>query len=343
MKITIYLGTGGVGKTSLSAATALAWARQGRKALVLTTDPAMRLRSALGLSPGAHEQAIPLEPPASGELWGAILDVRTTLEDAVRLYGKPKEVDRILAHPIFATIASSLPGMPELMAIERIDQFLRRGFTDIVVDTAPSRHALEFLDKPMLFSDLADSVWVKLIGRTYRFAAATPIGYIGKSSFEIYSKVETMLGAELVTQILDFYSLFVRIAEGYAERARQTVKLLKDPAITSFRIVSTPQKVVADSDYFVGQLETRGFPVGAICVNRLWMHEPAETSPDGLAGELVNWYRAVKSSQEAQLRCLSGRMESRVPSILRLAELDTDVEGLPSLELIRQNAGEGLL
>ena len=348
MKITIYLGTGGVGKTSLSAATALAWARQGRRALVLTTDPAQRLRSALGLAAGTPEQPVLLDPPAApGELWGAILDVKATLEDAVRLYGRPREVERILAHPIFATIAGSLPGMPELMAMERIDQFIRRGFTDIVVDTAPSRHALEFLDKPMLFSDLADSVWVKLIGRTYRFAAATPFGYLGKSSFEIYSKVETMLGAELVTQILDFYSLFVSIAEGYAERARQTVALLKDPAITRFRIVSTPQKVVADSEYFVAQLETRGFPVGDICVNRLWMHEPPPPpSPPGaqpdLAAGLAAWYGAVKDSQQAQLETLTARMASRVPSILRFPELDDDVEGLASLELICRNGAHGL-
>jgi len=126
MKIIVYLGTGGVGKTSVAAATALAEARAGRKSLVLTIDPALRLRTTLHLKEGFLEQNVPLDPPASGELWAALLDVRATLDEAVRLYGKSSTADRILNHPIYATIADSLVGMQELMAVERIDQLARR-------------------------------------------------------------------------------------------------------------------------------------------------------------------------------------------------------------------------
>src|SRR5205823_257193 len=135
MKIIVYLGTGGVGKTSVAAATAMAQARSGRKSLVLTIDPALRLRTALHLKEGTLEQRVALDPPASGELWAALLDVRATLDEAVRLYGSSdSQVDRILKHPIYATIADSLSGMQELMAVERIDQLARRGFEHIVVD-----------------------------------------------------------------------------------------------------------------------------------------------------------------------------------------------------------------
>src|SRR2546425_6497738 len=99
MKIVVYLGTGGVGKTSVAAATALAQARAGVKSLVLTIDPALRLRTALSLKQGALEQSVALDPPAAGELWAALLDVRATLDEAVRVYGKPAQVDRILNHP----------------------------------------------------------------------------------------------------------------------------------------------------------------------------------------------------------------------------------------------------
>jgi anion-transporting ArsA/GET3 family ATPase len=163
MKIIVYLGTGGVGKTSVAAATALAQARAGLKTLVLTIDPAWRLRSALRLQEGSLEQRVELAPPAPAELWAALLDVRATLDDAVRLYAPAARIDRILTHPIYATIADSLAGMQELMAVERIDQLGRRGFDNIVVDTAPSRHALEFLDKPMFFAQLVSSPWVKLV------------------------------------------------------------------------------------------------------------------------------------------------------------------------------------
>src|SRR5439155_6527666 len=226
MKIIVYLGTGGVGKTSTAAATALAEARAGAKSLVLTIDPALRLRTTLRLKEGVLEQLVPLDPPAKGELWAALLNVRATLDDAVRLYGKSSTVDRILKHPIYATIADSLVGMQELMAVERIDQLTRRGFEHIVVDTAPSRHALEFLDKPLFFSDLAGSGWVKAVGRTYKFVAGTGMMTLGRKTIDLYARAESILGANLVRQILDFYSLFVSIAEGYAERAEKTVAML---------------------------------------------------------------------------------------------------------------------
>ncbi len=338
MKIVVYLGTGGVGKTSLAAATALAQARQGRRCLVLTTDPAHRLRTALGLGADALEQRVTLDPPAPAELWGAMLDVRSTLDDAVRMYGKPAGIDKVLAHPIYATIASSLAGMSELMAVERIDQLIRRGFDNIVVDTALSRHALEFLDKPMFFAGLSDLNWVKLIGRTYRFAAATPFGFFSRGSFELYSRVEALLGARLVTQVLEFYSLFVSIAEGYSERARQTVALLKNPDVTEFRIVSTPQKAVSDTSYFLAQLGARGFPVDAVCVNRVWTEAAGPERASGLEGELLDWYEAVRESQEREIRLLKNTLGGAGKKIIPVPELEVDVGGIESLERIAASA-----
>jgi anion-transporting ArsA/GET3 family ATPase len=129
VKIVVYLGTGGVGKTSVAAATALSHARTTPgKSLVLTIDPAMRLRTALNLQARTLEQLVPIQPPGKGELWAALLDVRATLDDAVNMYAKRGNVDRILNHPIYAQIADSLVGMQELMAVERIDQLRRRGF-----------------------------------------------------------------------------------------------------------------------------------------------------------------------------------------------------------------------
>src|SRR6266852_7515778 len=285
MKIIVYLGTGGVGKTSVAAATALAQARSGIKSLVLTIDPALRLRTTLHLKAGVLEQTVPLDPPAKGELWAALLDVRATLDEAVRLYGNSSTADRILKHPIYATIADSLAGMQELMAVERIDQLARRGFEHIVVDTAPSRHALEFLDKPMFFSDLAASGWVKAVGRTYKIVERTGVLSLGRKTVDLYARAESILGANLVRQVLDFYSLFVSIAEGYAERAVKTVALLKDPAVTEFRVVTTPQKALRDARFFHDALTSRNFHIGALYVNRVWRLEPGAAPAEGLARE----------------------------------------------------------
>src|SRR5262249_206140 len=216
---------------------------------------------------GILEQRVPLDPPAAGELWAGLLDVRATLDEAVRLYAKPKLVDPILNHPIYATIANSLAGMQELMAVERIDQLRKRGFENIVVDTAPSRHALEFLDKPVFFAGLAGSHWVKLVGRTYKFVGAAGIGTLGRKTVDIYARVESMLGANVVRQILDFYSICVAIAEGYAERAEKTVAMLKDSSVTEFRVVTIPQKAVRDAQYFTEAMSERKFPIRTLYVN----------------------------------------------------------------------------
>lgn len=334
MKIIVYLGTGGVGKTSVAAATALAQARAGAKSLVLTIDPALRLRTALQLKEGLLEQQVPLDPPASGELWAALLDVRATLDEAVRLYGKSSSADRILNHPIYATIADSLVGMQELMAVERIDQLARRGFEHIVVDTAPSRHAFEFLDKPVFFSDLVGSGWVKLVGRTYKFVAGSGMMSLGRKTIDLYARAESILGANLVRQILDFYSLFISIAEGYAERAQNTVALLKDPAVTEFRVVTTPQKALRDARFFHDALSSRKFHVGGLYLNRVWRLAPQASPSEGLAKDVIEWYTAVRSSHLAAVEEVTAEYRGSIPLIRSLPELERDVDGLEALERI---------
>lgn len=337
MKLIVYLGTGGVGKTSVAAATALKLAREGRKALVLAIDPALRLRTALRLKAGLLEQEVPLDPAASGELWAALLDVRATLDEAVRLYAKSDVVEPILAHPIYQTIADSLVGMQELMAIERIDQLHRRGFEHIVVDTAPSRHALEFLDKPQFFADLVGSNWVRLVGRTYKFVERSGVASLGRKTIDLYARVESILGTKLVKQVLDFYSIFVATAEGYADRAQRTVAMLKDPAVTEFRIVSTPQKALRDARFFSDALKARQFHAAGMYVNRVWPECP-ETGPvDGLAGELMDWYGAVRRSHLEAAAQLHTQFAGTFASIAAIPELQRDVDGLDALERIARD------
>lgn len=332
MRIIVYLGTGGVGKTSVAAATAMAVAQAGSRAMVITTDPALRLRTALGLTEGLTEQRVPLRDPGAGELWAALLDVRATLDEAVRLYAKPENTQRILTHAIYNTIANSLAGMQELMAVERIDQLRLRGFDHLIVDTAPSRHAFEILDKPALFADFSSSRKVKLVGRTYKFAAGLGLGLIGKAALDVYSRAESILGVNLVRQILDFYSIFYPIAEGYARRAEKTVAMLHDPAITEFRVVTTPQKALRDAAFFTEALGARKFSVGTFCVNRAWLHPFPDRMPAGLAGEMLRWYKSVSDSHREAVWKLREQYGGVVREIQVFSELERDVDGLGALE-----------
>lgn len=355
MRIHIHVGTGGVGKTSVTAARALAAAVAGERTLVLTIDPARRLRTALGLdaAEAAAQQRVNLDslPAARGELHAAMLDVASSLNRAVRLHASPKQAEEIFTHPIYKVLLESLAGMQELMAVERLDQAIEEGFDSIHVDTAPSRHAIEFVDKPEFFAQLVSFPIVRLVGRTYRWWERSGIGRLSKGTFELYTRVEEMLGAHLTRQVLDFFSIFRGIADGYAHRARHTADLLRDPGVTTFTVVTNPLKAARDAEFFLGELERRRFRVSSLVVNRVWprlqLPEPAQLASAGLneaSCELlrgtVAWYEAVSSSHQTVWSHLQSTLGSRVERLQQVPELAEDIAGLPALQHIAQQLGD---
>jgi anion-transporting ArsA/GET3 family ATPase len=205
-----------------------------------------------------------------------------------------------------------------------------------VVDTAPSRHALDIFDKPVLFADFSDSGKVRFVSRTYKFAEAVGLTTVGRGALEIYSRAESILGTNMVRQILDFYSLFHPIAEGYSARARKTVALLRDPGVTEFRIVTIPSKAIRDAGFFLEQLRKRKFSAGMICINRAWLLETPPTAPEGLATQLLDWYRAVSASHAGVIERVTETFGKDVREIRVLPELDRDVDGVESLRKLAE-------
>jgi anion-transporting ArsA/GET3 family ATPase len=334
MKVRIFVGTGGVGKTSVAAASGLKYALDGGKCLVLTIDPALRLKTALGLDGAILQQRVELG--ASGELWAGLMDVRSTLDRAVKLYGNPEQAETVLNHPIYQMLITSLAGMQELLAIERIDQAISDGFEMLFIDTAPSRHAFEFLDKPEFFAQLVSFPMVRLVGRTYKWWEGSALSRIGRKSVELYSRVEEILGAKLVRQVLDFYSVFRTIAEGYADRAKRTSRLLHDRGVTSFTIVTTPFKCRRDAEFLVGELQKRNFYVDTLLVNRVWPELRIELPPGTppLAAELGEWYREISGAQGGLWQAVSQEYSASIPCLKALPELRRDVDGMEALKQV---------
>src|SRR5207237_1032415 len=157
---------------------------------------------------------------------------------------------------------------------------------------------------------------------TYQFVANTGMMTLGRKTIDLYARVESILGANLVRQVLDFYSLFVSIAEGYAERAQRTVAMLKNPAITEFRVVTTPQKAMRDAQFFHEALSSRNFPVGALYVNRVWGLEPGPEYQDGLERRLMEWYASVRASHVAAVEGVRAAYGASIPYIAPLPELE---------------------
>lgn len=339
MRIQVFVGTGGVGKTSVAAAAALRAAIGGEKCLVLTIDPARRLRTALGITGNAFQEQLPLQAfGAKGELWAGQLEVAQSLNRAVQQNAQPRQAASVLAHPIYHVLLESLAGMQELMAVERMDQALDDGFEALFVDTAPTRHALEFVDKPEAFAQLVSFPMVKLVGMTYHWWERSGLASLSRKSLELYSRVEQMLGATLTRQILDFFSIFRTIAEDYAHRARRTLALLRNPKLTQFTVVSTPFKAQRDGVFFLKELGKRKFPVGSMVVNRVWPILPDLVIPEGSEDlqRVAEWYREMSQAHQQGWEKVCAELGSRIPRLIEVPELSSDIDGLPALHQIAQ-------
>jgi len=341
MKIRIFVGAGGVGKTSVTAASALATALSHGKNLVLTIDPALRLRTALHLTAGlASPEKIALAAYApKGELWAALLDIRASLDRMVRRDATAAQAESVLSNPIYELLTSSIGGMQELMAVERIHQAIEDGFDSIFVDTAPSRHAFEFLDKPEFFVELVTSPMVQLVGRSYKWWKGSLLEKLSRKAVEVYTQVENLIGVQLTRDVLNFFAVFQTTAEKYAGRARKTLDLLRNPEVTRFTIVSVPFQARKDAEYFCDELARRRFFVDGIVVNRIWPPLPEETPgelPDAIR-QSVDWYREVSAAQVRKRDELVGAFSGRIPSILSVPDFSPDLQGLEALYTMAQS------
>ena len=339
MRIRIFVGTGGVGKTSVTAASALRAALDGKKSLVLTIDPALRLRSALGLTGTALEQRVELESiEAKGELWAALLDVPSAMNRMVEAHVSRDKAREITGHPVYRLMLTSLAGMNELLAVERIGQAMADGFEDLFIDTAPSRHAFEFLDKPEFFVQLVSFPLIKLIGRTFGLFRKGGAPTSSKDG-DIFGKVEQLIGAALTGQILEFFSIFQPVAEGYASSARDTIAVLRDAGSTAFTIVSSPARARQDGNYFFTELTKRGYSVEQLIVNRLWPEWEMKPAPGASEAtrELVRWYEDVCAAQRAGRDKATAAWHGKGPRVIDLPELARNVDGIAALARIAED------
>lgn len=342
MKIRIFVGSGGVGKTSVAAASGLQMALAGGRWLVITIDPAARLKTALGMGTGGEQRRVPLEKyEARGELWVAQLDVQRALEQMVRRLARPDRVETILNNRIYHALGS-LAGMQELMAIETIGQALANGFDGIMVDTAPSRHALEFLDKPEYLVKLVSAPMTKLVGRTYGWWERSPLGQIGRKGLDLYGQVEKMVGSQLLRDVLEFFSEFQGVAEGYAKSAEKTLGVLRGANAEGVTVVTSPLKARGDAAWFLSELQKRKFRIDRMVINRVWpeLKVTAEPDADPEAHEFVAWYQGVSAAHQNAVEAARREFAAKIPHVQALPELPADVDGIAALSQIADNLAE---
>ena len=307
-RIVVCCGAGGVGKTTTSAALALAAAEAGRTVVVLTIDPARRLAQSLGLVELDNEPRRVDVPGARGELHAMMLDMKRTFDDIVVAHSAPERAQQILDNPFYQTLSSSFAGTQEYMAMEKLGQ-LRAGdrWDLIVVDTPPSRSALDFLDAPNRMSRFLDGTMIRLL------TAPSRTGFkIASASFMFFSRIiSKILGGQLLRDISSFVAALDTMFGGFRERATATYELLRRPG-TWFVVVATPEPdALREASYFVDRLSAEQMPLAGLVLNRT--HPPtttvlSATRAEGAAEEVLEAGGADAELAAGALRVHAERM-----------------------------------
>jgi anion-transporting ArsA/GET3 family ATPase len=350
-EVCICAGSGGVGKTTTSAAIASGMAARGLKVCVLTIDPAKRLADSLGLEELGNE-ARRVDPALfedqgvsmDGELWAMMLDAKQTFDDLVRRHAPDEETrDRVLDNRIYQQISEALAGSQEYMAMEKLFELHSEGRFDLLVlDTPPARDALDFLDAPRRLTQFIEGRSMKMFMKPTGFG----MKIAGRGASMMFTILRRLVGFDLIADLQEFFTAFSGMVDGFRERAQRVNELLGDPG-TQFLVVCGPQgEPISEAVYFHRKLVEAKLPFGGVIVNKVHVlpDERGTSGPDiGAAvsellgdaelGErvLANLadYRALADRDAANIDHLAAELQTQ--SVIRVPYLDEDVHDLAGL------------
>ncbi len=357
--IIVCCGSGGVGKTTTSAALALRAAEQGRRVVVLTIDPARRLAQSMGIERLDNvPRPVPgVEATHGGSLDAMMLDMKRTFDEVVESQATPEKAAQILANPFYVALSSSFAGTQEYMAMEKLGQLHADARADgrwdlIVVDTPPSRSALDFLDAPERLSSFLDGRFIRLLLAPARGPAKLMTAGLGV----ITNALTKILGAQVLRDMQTFVAAFDTLFGGFRQRANKTFALLQARG-TAFLVVAAPEPdALREAAYFVERLNAEQMPLAGLVVNRSSrvqqgrlsaeralaaaerLEEEASETADssaGLTAGLLRLHadRARVLARETRLRRRFATMHPDVPTAV-VPALSTDVHDLAGLRLV---------
>ncbi len=275
-RIVVCCGSGGVGKTTTAAALALRAAEQGRRVVVLTIDPARRLAQSLGLSEldNTPRPVRGVLAEGVGSLDAMMLDMKRTFDEVVLAHATTETAEQILANPFYQAVSSSFAGTQEYMAMEKLGQLRAQADRDgswdlIVVDTPPSRSALDFLDAPKRLGSFLDGRFIRLIATPAKASGRAGLKIVNLGIGMVSKVLDTVLGGAMLRDVQTFVNALDTMFGGFRERADHTYALLKQGG-TAFVVVAAPERdALREASFFVARLAQDGMPLAGLVVNRM--------------------------------------------------------------------------
>ncbi|HXW43643.1 MAG TPA: ArsA family ATPase [Streptosporangiaceae bacterium] len=285
-RILVCCGSGGVGKTTTAAAIGLRAAERGRHVVVLTVDPARRLAQSMGLNsldntprPVAGVSSGGNGAAGAGSLHAMMLDMKRTFDEIVEAHADPARAAQILANPFYQSLSSSFAGTQEYMAMEKLGQLSRADEWDlIVVDTPPSRSALDFLDAPQRLARFLDGRLLRLLVAPAKAGGRAYLRVINAGFGMVTGVLTKILGTQMLRDVQTFVSALDTMFGGFRERADYTYQLLRAPG-TEFLVVAAPEPdALREASYFVERLAEERMPLAGLILNRVQRPPAAQLS-----------------------------------------------------------------
>ena len=354
-RVIVACGTGGVGKTTMAAATAVAAARLGRRAVVVTIDPAKRLADALGTDALGNDRLGNTPTVIDGDWRGTLgamtLDSKATFDDVVARHATSKEqAERIFSNRFYVNVSTELPGTADYMAVEKLNGLHHSSDWDlVVVDTPPTRDALAFFEAPKLLTRLLNNPIYKLLISPRPGVRRA----VNKAAGGVVRRLARVVGAEVVDDAIEFFQTFQGMEEGFKKRADETLALLASDD-TAFVLVASPRSdTIAEALYFLNRLVNADLSVHAVVVNRMLpavtasvdeaLHLQARLGAGPLAGAAQALVDHVQASAGDQDRI--SNLLAHVPdaALATIPLLSSDVHDIDALGEIVELLVEGWL
>ncbi|TRV75222.1 ArsA family ATPase [Streptomyces sp. 130] len=279
IRIIVCCGSGGVGKTTTAAALGVRAAERGRKAVVLTIDPARRLAQSMGIDSLDNVPRRVKGIEGSGELHAMMLDMKRTFDEIVEAHADAERARAILENPFYQSLSAGFAGTQEYMAMEKLGQLRARDEWDlIVVDTPPSRSALDFLDAPKRLGSFLDGKFIKLLMAPAKMGGRAGMKFLNVGMSMMTGTLGKLLGGQFLRDVQTFVAAMDTMFGGFRTRADATYKLLQAPG-TAFLVVATPERdALREAAYFVERLGAEAMPLAGLVLNRVHDSDAARLS-----------------------------------------------------------------